>query len=77
VNACPASRGDTTTTIRSGRNATSTVLFSAAIPQSTPNSTQGRRPSRSSIVSASQKITANSSADKLVSHTHRVHQNMI
>src|ERR1022692_3643031 len=57
-----------------GRNARSTVLFSAAIPHSRPKNSHGLRPSRSSMVSASQKITANNSADKLVSQTQRVHQ---
>src|SRR5271154_1577103 len=59
-----------------GRKAINTVLFSAAIPQNRPNQSQGPSPSRSSMVNANQKITANSSAEKLVSHTQRVHQNM-
>ncbi len=46
------------------------------MPQSNPNSNQGRRPSRSSRVRASQISVANRSADRLVSHTERVHQNM-
>src|SRR3974390_64443 len=52
------------------------VLFNATIPQSSPNSSQGRQPSRSSMVSESQRITASRSADKLVSQMARVHQNM-
>ena len=59
-----------------GRNDSSDVLVSAAIPHSSPNLIQGNQPSLSSRVSASQKIVASSSADKLVSHTQRVHQNM-
>src|SRR5581483_1211502 len=59
-----------------GRKASSTGLFNAAIPQSAPNSAQGLKPSRSSMPSDSQKITAISSADRLVSHTQRVHQYM-
>src|SRR5258708_18256370 len=57
-----------------GRNASSTVLLRAVIPQSTPNSSQGLRPSRSSRASVSQKIVAINRADRLVSHTQRVHQ---
>src|SRR5215471_9634807 len=57
-----------------GRNASNTGLFSAAIPQSPPNTIHGLKPSRSSKVSAIQKITATNSAERLVSHTQRVHQ---
>ena len=74
---CSASRGDTRPTIPdAGRNASSTVLFSAAMPHSRPNSSQGIMPSRSSMVSASQKITASNNADRLVSHTQRVHHDI-
>src|ERR1051326_5185620 len=58
-----------------GRNDSREVLFKATMPQSNPNANQGSHPSRSSNVSANQTITANSSADKLVSQTARVHQN--
>src|SRR5579871_332321 len=59
-----------------GRNDSREVLFSAAIPQSAPNSSHGIQPSRSSRVSVSQKITASSSAERLVSQISRVHQNI-
>src|SRR6267143_3669933 len=59
-----------------GKNATSTVLASAASPQSSPNASHGFRPSRSSMVSVSQKRLVSRSAEKLVSHTQRVHQNI-
>src|ERR1700733_7668303 len=59
-----------------GRNESREVLVSAAIPQSSPNWIHGSRPSRSSRVNASQKIAASRSADKLVSQTQRVHQNI-
>ncbi len=59
-----------------GRNDSREVLFNAAIPHKEPNANHGVQPSRSSIVSASQKIVASSSADRLVSQTQRVHQNM-
>src|SRR5436305_7153952 len=57
-----------------GRNESSETLVSAATPQSTPNPIHGAVPSRSSILSVSQKISASSSAARLVSHTHRVDQ---
>src|SRR5271166_3908825 len=57
-----------------GKNESREVLFSAAMPQSKPNQIHGNGPSRSSSVSTSQKIVARSSADRLVSHTQRVHQ---
>ena len=57
-----------------GRNEISTVLSSAATPQSNPNQTHGFSPSRSSIVSVSHRITANSNGERLVSQTQRVHQ---
>src|SRR5246127_1765283 len=60
-----------------GRNASSDVPFSATIPHSSPNSNQGSKPSRSSMVSVSQKRIARSSAERLVSHTARVHQNIM
>src|ERR1700722_1461305 len=59
-----------------GRNDNNVVLSKAATPQSNPNSSQGSQPSRSSSVSASQKSVVSNSADRLVSHTQRVHQNM-
>src|SRR4051812_24883209 len=59
-----------------GRNESSEVLFNAAIPQSNPNSSHLHKLSRSSSVSASQKIAASSSVERLVSHIHRVHQNI-
>src|SRR4051794_29011836 len=59
-----------------GRNASREVPFRAMTPQSTPNTTHGPQPSRSSIVSASQKTVVSSRADRLVSHTARVHQNI-
>src|ERR1700739_1894785 len=59
-----------------GRNDSREVLLSAARPQSSPNSTHGSQPSRSSRVSASQKMVVRSSVDKLVSQTQRVDQNM-
>lgn len=52
------------------------MLVNAVTPHSNPNVNQGFQPSRSSSVSASQKIVVSSSVDKLVSHTHRVHQNI-
>src|SRR5579872_1730460 len=57
-----------------GRKAISTVLFSAAIAHRRPKSIHGFMPSRSSMVRVSQKIMATSRAEKLVSHTQRVHQ---
>src|SRR5258708_40238495 len=57
-----------------GRNASSTVLLRAVIPQSKPNSSHALRPSRSSRASVSQKIVAINRADRLVSQTQRVHQ---
>src|SRR5579863_6407161 len=60
-----------------GRNASSDVPFSATIPHNSPNSNHGSQPSRSSMVSVSQNRIARSSAERLVSHTARVHQNMM
>src|SRR6266498_626886 len=57
-----------------GRNANRDGLFSATMPQSRPKPNQGIHPSRSSMVRASQRITASSRADKVVSQTDRVHQ---
>src|SRR5258708_1641688 len=57
-----------------GRNASREVLVRPAIAHNSPNSSQGPTPSRSSKSRVSQKITARSSAARLVSHTHRVHQ---
>src|SRR5579864_1559755 len=57
-----------------GRNDKSTVLFNATMPHRSPNSSHGTRPSRSSSVSAIHKMVVSSNADKLVSHTQRVHQ---
>src|SRR5579863_6154570 len=59
-----------------GKNASREVPFNAMMPHSNPNSNQGSHPSRSSSVSATQKISASSRADRLVSHTARVHQNI-
>ena len=59
-----------------GKNDKREVLVSAMIPHSRPNSSQGHDPSRSSSVNVNQTTVANSSADKLVSQIHRVHQNM-
>src|SRR2546427_8729890 len=58
-----------------GKNVSNAALFSAAMPQSSPNSIQSFSPSRSSRDSASQKIVASRSVERLVSHTQRVHQN--
>src|SRR5260370_27426337 len=57
-----------------GRNDRRTVLLNAAMPQSNPNSNQGSQPSRSSRVSATHRIVASRSADRLVSQTHFVYQ---
>ena len=57
-----------------GRNDNSTGLFNAAMAQRSPKQTQGIKPSFSSISSVSKKIRARSRAERLVSHTHRVHQ---
>ena len=46
------------------------------MPQSSPNANQGGHPSRSSRVRASQKTAVSNNADRLVSQTQRVHQNM-
>src|SRR5579872_2283599 len=59
-----------------GRNDSREVLLRAVMPQSSPNLIHGSQPSRSSMVSASQKIVVRSSAARLVSHTARAHQNM-
>src|SRR5215469_9092613 len=50
------------------------ITAAKAIPLSNPNCTQGLRPSRFSKSSANQKMVVSNRADKLVSHTHRVHQ---
>ena len=52
------------------------MLFSAATPHSNPKPNHGGQPSRSSIVRVSQKIVASNNAERLVSHTQRVHQNI-
>src|ERR1700758_606392 len=59
-----------------GRNDSREVPFRAIRPQSNPNSSHGSQPSRSSSVSASQKTVASSRAERLVSQTARVHQNI-
>src|SRR5580658_387514 len=59
-----------------GRNDNNDVLLSAVTPHSSPNWNQGSQPSRSSSVSASQKIVVSSSAARLVSQIARVHQNI-
>src|SRR5579871_5777152 len=59
-----------------GRNESREVLLNPAMPQSNPNSPQGRRPSRSSSVSACHTMSASNNADRLVSQTSRVHQNI-
>src|SRR5215831_7986314 len=59
-----------------GRKESREVPFRAISPHSTPNSIQGSQPSRSSSVSASQNAVASSRAERLVSHTARVHQNI-
>src|ERR1700686_1309293 len=59
-----------------GRKESREVPFRAIRPQSTPNSSQGSQPSRSSRVRASQITVASSRADRLVSQTARVHQNI-
>src|ERR1700745_3303739 len=55
-----------------GKNASMDVFVSAAIPHRRPNSSQGRRPSRSSNATVSQKMIASSRAARLVSQTQRV-----
>src|SRR4029077_8266449 len=59
-----------------GRNASREVLVRAAIPQTSPNWSHGVSPSLSSRSSVSQKMSASSSAARLVSQTQRVHQNI-
>src|SRR5260221_201457 len=59
-----------------GRNASREVLVSPAIPHSSPNESHGFSPFLSSRSRVSQKISASSSAARLVSHTQRVHQYM-
>src|SRR5438105_13946435 len=55
-----------------GKKASMEGFVSAAIPHSRPNSSQGRRPSRSFSSSVSQKMIASSNAARLLSHTQRV-----
>src|SRR5438105_3631232 len=55
-----------------GKNASMEGFVRAAIPHRKPNSSQGRRPSRSSSSSVSQKMIASSNAARLVSQTQRV-----
>src|SRR5713226_6640401 len=57
-----------------GRNESREVLVSAATPQSRPNAIHGFAPSISSSCRVNQKMTARSSAARLVSQTQRVHQ---
>src|SRR5947209_18070325 len=59
-----------------GRNASRDVPFRAMTPQSRPKPNHGRQPSSSSIARQSQIASASSSAERLVSHIARVHQNM-
>src|SRR5215469_7611902 len=59
-----------------GRNDNREVPFSAMTPHNAPNSSQGSQPSRPSNVSASQKTVVRSRAERLVSQTARVHQNI-
>jgi len=59
-----------------GRNESREVLVNAPTPHSRPNPIQGPVPSASSSRNVSQKITVRSSAARLVSHTHRVDQNI-
>src|SRR5579871_2671790 len=59
-----------------GKNDKREALFSVRIPHSSPNSTHGQRPSRSSIVKASHRITDSKRADSVVSHIQRVDQNI-
>src|SRR6266852_5743640 len=63
-------------TPEAGRNASMEVLVSPAIPHNSPNLSHGFNPLRSSRSRVSQKISARSSAARLVSQTHRVHQYM-
>src|SRR5882724_1158452 len=56
-----------------GKKASMEGFVSAAIPHSRPNSSQGRRPSRSFSSSVSQKIIASSNAARLVSQNHDAH----
>src|SRR5215468_3713113 len=57
---------------QAGKNASMEVFVSAAIPQSSPSSSQGCRPSRCSNSSVRKKIVASSRAARLVSQTQRV-----
>src|SRR5580692_6297080 len=59
-----------------GRNESREVPFRAMSPQSNPNSSQGSQPSRSSSVRASHRTVVSSRAERLVSQTARVHQNI-
>src|ERR1700746_935850 len=59
-----------------GKNESREVPFKAISPHNTPNPTQARQPSWSSSRSASQNAVASSKAERLVSHTARVHQNI-
>src|SRR5947209_18513093 len=55
-----------------GKKASMVGFVSAAIPHSRPNSSEGRRPSRSFSSRVSPNMIASSNAASLVSHTHRV-----
>src|SRR5947207_4814518 len=57
-----------------GKNESREVLVKAATPQSRPKAIHILVPSNSSSFSASQKMSAKSSAARLVSHTQRVLQ---
>src|SRR5579872_1763579 len=59
-----------------GRNDRRDGLLRAAIPQSSPNSTHGSQPLRSSRSRASQTSVVSRNVDRLVSHTQRVDQNI-
>src|SRR5258708_13432683 len=52
-----------------GRKDSREVLLNAVIPHSSPNSTQGSQPSRSSKFSVSQTMDANRNAARLFSQT--------
>src|SRR5436305_10975558 len=57
-----------------GKKESREVLVRAATPHSSPNAIHGRVPSSSSSSSVSQKMTASSSAARLVSQTQRTAQ---
>ena len=59
-----------------GKNESREGLVSAATPQSSPKKSQGLRPFVVSKLRVRRKISAMSKADRLVSHTQRVHQYM-